>query len=74
MKAKTGYGDLIKQARGKESQNTRKPDSVDGEMVNLGVKVSKARRRHWAAESKRTGVSMTSVIIDALIKEFGEPG
>jgi hypothetical protein len=42
--------------------------------VNLCVKVPESQRRHWAAESKRMGVSMTSVIVDALKAKFGEPG
>ena len=70
---KTGDSE-IRAARKPESKKTRKPEitSID-EMVNLGVKVSRQRRRHWAAESKRKGVSMTEVIIKALIEEFGEP-
>ncbi|MFP5261577.1 MAG: hypothetical protein ACLGJB_06695 [Blastocatellia bacterium] len=70
------YGDLIKKARTEDRQKSRNSEiqNMDNEeMVNLGVKVSKARRRHWAAESKRKGISMTSVIIGALTKEFGEP-
>ncbi len=79
------YGDLIKQARKQENQiaikqennitsqpddkMTRQPD----EEVNLCVKVPKRLRRHWAAESKRTGITMTSVIIEALKARFGEP-
>jgi len=47
--------------------------SPQGE-VNLCVKVSAARRRHWASEAKRQGTTMTSVIIDALSDRFGEPG
>jgi hypothetical protein len=41
--------------------------------VNLTIKVSETLRRHWAAESKRVGISMTAVIIDALTKKFGKP-
>jgi hypothetical protein len=56
------------------SQKARKPESqTDEEMVNLGVKVPLSWRRHWAAESKRKGVSMTDVIIEALTKRFGKP-
>jgi hypothetical protein len=63
-------------ARKPERKITRKPEAAivsTDEMVNLGVKVSRRRRRHWAAESKRKGVSMTEVIITALVEEFGEP-
>jgi hypothetical protein len=57
-----------------ENQNFSKPKQVTDEaMVNLGVKVSLSRRRHWAAQSKLKGVSMTDVIIRAMVEEFGEP-
>lgn len=41
--------------------------------VNLTIKVPESLRRHWAAESKREGVSMTAVITQALIERFGLP-
>lgn len=64
----------IKKTRKPETKNSGKPERAsDEEMVNLGVKVSLSRRRHWAAESKRKGKSMTDVIIRALVEEFGEP-
>ena len=78
------YGDLIKKARKPENQETKKPDnqitsqpeateeSTELE-VNLCVKVPMSLRRHWSAEAKRTGVTMTSVIIEALKARFGEP-
>ncbi len=78
------YGDLIKKARKTENQETKKPDnqitnqpeateeSTELE-VNLCVKVPVSLRRHWSAEAKRTGVTMTSVIIEALKARFGEP-
>lgn len=50
-----------------------KPPVVIEEQVNLGVKVPLSWRRHWAAESKRAGVSMTEVIVEALTKKFGKP-
>ncbi len=80
------YGDLIKQARKQENQKASLPDdqitsqpgkleeaAESEEEVNLCVKVPKRLRRHWAAESKRTGITMTSVIIEALKARFGEP-
>ena len=78
------YGDLIKKARKPKNQETKKPDnqitsqpeateeSTELE-VNLCVKVPMSLRRHWSAEAKRTGVTMTSVIIEALKARFGEP-
>ncbi len=67
-----------------DDQNTKKPDdqntseaeateeSTEPE-VNLCVKVPVSLRRHWSAEAKRSGVTMTSVIIEALKARFGEP-
>ncbi len=61
-----------------ENQKTRKPENqkiaktVDKD-VNLSIKVSELRRRHWAVESKRQGTSLTAVIIESLSKRFGEP-
>lgn len=58
-----------------ENQKTRKQDNQTDadEAVNLGVKVPLRYWRHWAAQSKLTGISMTEVIIAALIAEFGKP-
>jgi hypothetical protein len=78
------YGDLIKKARQPDNQETKKPDDQITSLpeaieefaepeVNLCVKVPVSLRRHWAAEAKRTGVTMTSVIIEALKARFGEP-
>lgn len=71
------YGDLIKQARKQENQIASQPDdqitSQPEEEVNLCVKVPKSLRRHWAAESKRMGITMTSVIVEALTARFGKP-
>ncbi len=78
------YGDLIKKARKQENQQAEKPDNQETMQpeatdeaaepeVNLCVKVPVSLRRHWAAESKRTGVTMTSVIIEALTAQFGKP-
>ena len=44
------------------------------EYVNLTVKVDKSRRQHWAAEAKRSGMTLTHVITKALTAKFGEPG
>jgi len=71
------YGQLIKEARKQESKKTRKPDNSQETTsepgVNLSIKVAAARRRHWAAEAKRTGTTLTAVITDALSEKFGEP-
>jgi hypothetical protein len=70
------YGDLIKKARQPDNQETSKPEVTQETAepeVNLCVKVPVSLRRHWSAEAKRTGVTMTSVIIEALKARFGEP-
>ncbi len=77
------YGQLIKEARKPENRKTGKPETLDAVNlsevghepdVNLSIKVSAARRRHWAAEAKRRGVTLTAAITDALSAKFGEPG
>lgn len=72
------YGDLIKRARQEESQQTVKPDNQitskpDEKLVNLCVRVPESLRRHWAAEAKRSGVTMTDVMVEALTQKFGLP-
>lgn len=71
------YGALIKEARKQDSQKTRKPVIEQKEEkepdVNLSIKVAAARRRHWAAEAKRRGVTLTAAITEALSERFGEP-
>jgi hypothetical protein len=70
------YGQLIKEARKQENQKARKPE-INGDSsepdVNLSIKVSAARRRHWAAEAKRRGITLTATITEALSERFGEP-
>lgn len=74
------YGALIKEARKQESQKTSKPALPTNESknskepdVNLSIKVAAARRRHWAAEAKRRGITLTAAITEALSERFGEP-
>jgi len=52
-----------------ENQMTRQPERE----VNLCVKVPENLRRHWAAEAKRQGITMTEVMTEALIQRFGKP-
>lgn len=71
------YGQLIKAARKQESKKTTKPGERQGIAsepdVNLSIKVAAARRRHWAAEAKRQGTTLTAAITEALSQRFGEP-
>lgn len=62
----------------KENKNTRKPEKksipkTNEREVNLSIKVPESRRRHWAAEAKRRGTSLTAVIVESLSRQFGEP-
>ena len=68
------FGGFIEKAR-EEATPSVKPDdqlTIEPE-VNLCVKVPKSQRQHWAAEAKRSGTTMTSVIIEALTQKFGLP-
>lgn len=71
------YGQLIKEARNQETKKTRKTENGKGidlePDVNLSIKVAAARRRHWAAEAKRQGITLTAAISEALSERFGEP-
>ncbi|MDQ3816283.1 MAG: hypothetical protein M3362_01165 [Acidobacteriota bacterium] len=71
------YGQLIKEARKAENQKSEKAGSerrhsTDPE-VNLSIKVATSRRRHWVAEAKRRGTTLTAAITEALSERFGEP-
>lgn len=71
------YRQLISAARKSEDnkdKNAELQQSINSEpSVNLSIKVAAARRRHWAAEAKRQGTTLTAVITEALSKKFGEP-
>ena len=56
-----------------DNQLASQPEVVKEKEVNLCVKVPESLRRHWAAESKRGGVTMTEVIVQALEARFGRP-
>lgn len=71
------YGQLIKEARKTENQKARKGSPEKGSSadpdVNLSIKVATSRRRHWVAEAKRQGTTLTAAITSALSERFGEP-
>jgi predicted HicB family RNase H-like nuclease len=58
-----------------ENKKASEPEAepVKEKEVNLCVKVPESLRRHWAAESKRQGVTMTEVMVAALEARFGRP-
>lgn len=79
------YGDLIKKARETEPDNQKAiktEDQTSGlpdgepeleQMVNLCVKVPISQRRYWMSKAKEQGITVTSVIVEALTQKFGEP-
>lgn len=74
---------VISEARKPAKQKTRSTESqISGSTakqesseppVNLTIKVPGELRRHWAAEAKREGTTLTAVITQALRDRFGEP-
>jgi hypothetical protein len=78
------YGDIIKKARESEPENQKiiepdnqtngKPEQEEAEQfVNLCVKVPLTQRRYWMARAKEQGITVTSVIVEALSQKFGLP-
>ncbi|BBD70959.1 hypothetical protein NIES4072_73920 [Nostoc commune NIES-4072] len=79
------YGDLIKKARETEPENQKAINTSDQtsglpsqepeleQMVNLCVKVPISQRRYWMSKAKEQGITVTSVIVEALTQKFGEP-
>ncbi|MBD2341667.1 hypothetical protein H6G64_32525 [Calothrix sp. FACHB-156] len=43
------------------------------QMVNLCVKVPISQRRYWMSKAKEQGITVTSVILEALKEKFGLP-
>ena len=70
-------GGVANQGHKLNNQITGKPDNqinvLPDREVNLCVKVPESLRRHWAAEAKRNGITMTEVMTEALIQRFGKP-
>ncbi|NJO85306.1 MAG: hypothetical protein HC818_00075 [Synechococcaceae cyanobacterium RM1_1_27] len=61
-----------------DEQKPRKPEAdqksgLPENQVNLSIKVPESLRRHWVAEAKRSGTTITAVVIEALKERFGEP-
>ncbi|MBD2255725.1 hypothetical protein [Nostoc parmelioides] len=75
------YGDLIKKARETQPENHKTINTENQssglveieQMVNLCVKVPISQRRYWMSKAKEQGITVTSVIVEALIQKFGEP-
>jgi hypothetical protein len=66
-----------------DNQITRQPESqievksdnqIETEQpVNLCVKVPVKLRRYWMSKAKEQGITVTSVIVEALNQKFGKP-
>ena len=41
--------------------------------VNICIKVPISKRRYWMSKAKQEGITVTSVIIEALTQKFGKP-
>jgi len=71
------YGDLIKKAREAEPENQipglPEQQSKKEQFVNLCIKVPLSQRRYWMSKAKEQGITVTSVIVEALTQKFGEP-
>ena len=68
---------LARESGKPDSQIASQPDNQKAikpeKQVNLCTKVPESWRRHWAAEAKRTGITMTEVMVNALKEQFGLP-
>ncbi len=75
----TSYGDIIKQGRSDvgKAVNTdggkKVKIEVDDQPVNITIKVPRKSRQYWTSQCKLQGVTMTEVLVEALIERFGEP-
>lgn len=74
------YSEIFNERKKAENQKSGKMDNQTNEsnktldkLVNLGIKVDIARRRHWVGQAKLQGVTISEVIIEALEKRFGTP-
>lgn len=70
--------DARKKVENQKSDNTENQTKKDkpaaDKLVNLGIKVDVARRRHWVGQAKLQGLTISEVIIEALENRFGLPG
>ncbi len=78
-------GDIIKKARESEPENQKaintdnqtsdlpEQEQEGEQFVNLCVKVPLTQRRYWMARAKEQGITVTSVIVEALSQKFGLP-
>ena len=71
------YGDLIKKAREPEPETENQKSGLleqePEQVVNLCIKVPIKERRYWMSKAKEQGITVTSVIVEALNQKFGNP-
>jgi len=72
------YGSVFNARKQEEEsgkvQIQKSGNKIDGDKpVNLGIKIAESRRRHWVGQAKLQGVTISEVIIEALVRKFGEP-
>jgi hypothetical protein len=69
------YRSIISEARKQDGKKTTNPKSsaLPEPEVNLSIKVPISLRRHWVAEAKRQGTTITAAITAALTERFGQP-
>lgn len=56
---------------GEDSLDGKK--DVDDSPVNITIKVPRNLRQYWTSRCKLEGVTMTQVLVEALIERFGKP-
>jgi len=85
----TSYSDIIKQGRKEEKSqkevNTESgkahsspeaeavKDDLGNSPVNITIKVPRKSRQYWTSQCKLAGVTMTEVLVEALVERFGKP-
>lgn len=50
------------------------PKPEQEKTVSLGIKTSAHNRHYWKTKAAEKGLTLTSIIVAALIKELGDPG
>jgi hypothetical protein len=85
----TRYSDIIKQGRKEEAVNTETGKAVNNDigkkvntesgknlnddLVNITIKVPRQFRQYWTSQCKLEGLTMTQVLVEALVERFGKP-
>jgi hypothetical protein len=62
-----------KESSNLESVKASNDEDENEKLVNLGVKIPAKDRNYWNGKAAAAGVSMKSIIVDALEKKYGKP-